>query len=140
MTVLEKLRKFIDEGKDAGYVPPMWLDDDDMKVYVRKGRHILQAGGKIRVTLDIANVTVEEDKRGKGIFSKFLEQAHEMNSWDATYVECVHNQDLAVFLLKSGWMMVEPSLVVGANSFFLMKNWDDFFPIPGLTKKNFDLQ
>jgi hypothetical protein len=139
MTVLEKLRKFIDEGKDAGYVPPMWLDDDDMKVYVRKGRHILQ-GGKIRVTLDIANVTVEEDKRGKGIFSKFLEQAHEMNPWDATYVECVHNQDLAVFLLKSGWMMVDPSLTVGANSFFLMKNWDDFFPIPGLTKKSFDLQ
>ena len=141
MTVLEKLRKFIDERKDAGYVFPMWLDDDDMKVYVRKGSHILQVGGKIRATLDIANVTVDEDKRGKGIFSKFLEQAHEMNPWDATYVECVHNKDLAVFLLKSGWMMVEPN--VGAylsNSFFLMKNWDDFFSIPGLTKKSFDLQ
>lgn len=62
-----------------------------------------------------------------------------MNPWDATYVECVHNQDLAVFLLKSGWMMVDPSLTVGANSFFLMKNWDDFFTIPGLTKRNFDL-
>lgn len=139
MTVLEKLKEFIDEGKDSGYVPPKWIDDDDMKVYVRKGRHMLQAGGKIRVTLDIANVTVDEDKRGQGIFSNFLEHAHEMNPWDATYVECVHNQDLAVFLLKSGWMMVEPS-TMGANSFFLMKNWDDFFMIPGLTKKNFGLQ
>lgn len=139
MTVLERLKEFVDEGKDSGYVPPKWIDDDDMKVYVRKGRHILQAG-KVRVTLDIANVTVEEDKRGKGIFSNFLEKAHEMNPWDATYVECVHNQDLAVFLLKSGWMMVDPTLTVGANSFFLMKNWDDFFTIPGLTKKSFDLQ
>ena len=139
MTVLERLKEFVDEGKDSGYVPPKWIDDDDMKVYVRKGRHILQ-GGKVRVTLDIANVTVEEDKRGKGIFSNFLEKAHEMNPWDATYVECVHNQDLAVFLLKSGWMMVDPTLTVGANSFFLMKNWDDFFTIPGLTKKSFDLQ
>lgn len=140
MTILEELQKFIDKGKDIWYVSPIWLEDNDMKVYVRKGRHLLQSGDKIRVTLDIANVVVEEDKRGQGIFSKFLEQAHEINPWNATYVECVHNPELAVFLLKSGWMMVEPSLTVGANSYFLMKKWEDFLPISGLTRKSFDLQ
>jgi hypothetical protein len=137
MTVLEKLKEFIDEGKDSGYVPPKWIDDDDMKVYVRKGRHLLKPGGKMQVCLDIASVEVDEDKRGKGIFSNFLEKAHEMNPWDATYVECVHNQDLAVFLMKSGWMMVEGSF---PQSFFLMKDWNNFFEVPGLTRKKFDLQ
>jgi len=60
-----------------------------------------------------------------------------MNPWDATYVECVHNQDLAACLLKYGWMLIEGSF---PHSFFLMKNWDNFFEIPGLTRKKFDLQ
>jgi len=137
MTVLEKLQEFITEGKDSGYVQPKWLDDESMKVYVRKGRHLLKPGGKIQVCLDIASVEVDEEKRGQGIFSDFLNKAHEMNPWDATFVECVHNQDLALFLMKSGWMMVEASI---PQSFFMMKNWDNFFDLPGLTQKRYGLQ
>jgi len=71
MTVLEKLKEFIDGAKDSGYVPPKWIDDDDMKVYVRKGRHLLKPGGKIQVCLDIAYVEVDEDKRGREFFPIF---------------------------------------------------------------------
>lgn len=142
MTVLEQLEEFIVKSKDSFYVLPKWIDDKDMKVYIRKGRHLLRSGGKIQVCLDIASVEVDEDKRGNGIFSNFLKKAHEMNPWDATYVECVHNKDLDTFLVKSGWMMVEnPSFGIdGPQSFFLMKDWNNFFEVPGLTRKKFDLQ
>lgn len=132
--VVNQLKDFVEKNKNAIYCHPQWFEDDNMKVYVRKGRHILQ-GSKLQVCLDIASVEVVEDKRGKGIFTEFLAKAHEINPWEATYVECVNNTNLAAFLLKSGWMMAQNS----PDSFFMMKDWEKFFD-EDLTRRKFRLK
>jgi hypothetical protein len=119
--VIEKLKEFIETGQNSNFIFPKWIDDADMMVYVRKSRRILQLRGKMQVCLDIASVIVEQERRGKGIFSKFLKMAHEMNPWDATLVECVNNERLAYFLLKNGYQKQFES-----ESYFLMKNSNTF--------------
>lgn len=109
------MREFIERSDDK-YIATEWLSDDKMKVYVRRGLHYINGEG--RSTLDIANVAVDEEYQGRGIFTEFLEEAHKMNPWDATYVECVHNPALAAFLLKRFWL---PMGMEGAESFYMVK-------------------
>ena len=116
-TVLEQLADFIKESEET-YTRNLWLGDDKMKVYVRKGRHIL-GFGKLVWTLDIASVEVDEDKQGQGLWTDFLDKAHEMNPWEATHVECVHNPILAASLLRHGWMPVPGAY---PESFFMPKD------------------
>lgn len=89
-----------------------WLGDDEMKVYVRKGRHMVD--GKMRITLDIAAVEVYE--QSQGTFKNFLQRAHETHPWDGTYAECVHNPRLAVFFIRDGWLPINMG-----ESFYLPK-------------------
>lgn len=133
MAVIDQLEDFIEKNKNTLYCQPKWFEDDNMKVYIRKGRHVLTAN-KLQVCLDIAAVEVIEDKRGQGIFSSFLTKAHEINPWEATYMECVNNTDLAAFLVKNGWMMAPNS----PDCFFLIKDWEKFFD-EDLTRKRFGL-
>jgi hypothetical protein len=118
MTVLEQLAEFVAdaEGKLA---QSKWLEDNKMRVYVRRGFHNLD--GKPRICLDIANVTVFEEQQGT--WTEFAAKAHEMNPWDCTFVECVHNEHLASWLLRSGFTPTE-----AMESFYLPKNmetWGD---------------
>jgi hypothetical protein len=71
-----------------------------MKVYVRRGRHLLE--GKLRSTLDIATIDVVE--QGKGTFTSFLDLAQKLNPWDATYIENVLEPRFATYFLKRGWL------------------------------------
>lgn len=57
--------------------------------------------GNLHTTLDLASFEVY--KKGEGTFTAFLQQAHANNPWDATYVECVHNQRLAKWLERHGF-------------------------------------
>lgn len=116
MSVIESLKEFLSESEKL-IINRKWIDDDDMKVYVRKSRRLLTPD-LISVCLDIASVEVEEEKQGKGIFSSFLEKAHEMNPWDATYIECVVNQKLRAFLEREGWTQGKTD----TQSFFLLKH------------------
>lgn len=122
MTVLEQLADFIKNTENG--VRNLWLEDDVMRVYVRKGMHILSQGQRASITLDIAAVEVDEEKRGRGHWSEFLTKAHEMNPWDATFVECVHNPELAASLMRQGWMNA-PGVVM--ESFFLPKDMDKYY-------------
>jgi len=122
MTVIEQLADFIKNAENG--LRNLWLEDDVMKVYVRKGHHIISQNRNIATTLDIAAVEVVQEKRNQGHWSNFLAKAHEMNPWDATFVECVHNQDLAISLLKHGWMQ---SPGVAMESFFLPKDIDKYY-------------
>lgn len=120
MTVLEQLADFIQNSENG--LRNLWLSDDTMRVYVRKGFHILVAGGRLATTLDIAAVEVDEDKRRQGHWSEFLTKAHEMNPWEATFVECVHNPELAASLMRQGWINAQ-----GGESFFLPKDMDKYY-------------
>ena len=94
---------------DRKYMTNEWLEADDMKVYVRRGYH--QCG----FCLDVASVEVYD--KGEGTFTRFLEAAHAMNPWDATFVECVNNERLAAFLLRNGFRRYEGD----PHSFYLKK-------------------
>lgn len=118
-TLIQQLEQFLQEAEER-FVFTKWLADDKMKVYVRKGRHILSpAVGKAQITLDVASVDVLEEFQGQGLFSEFLEKAHEMNPWEATYVENVLNPRLGAFLVRSGWMVDTRTV---PESYFMPKN------------------
>lgn len=121
-TVLEQLVDFIKESEEK-HVYNLWLGDDTMKVYVRKGRHMVYPG-KLSTTLDIASVEVDEDKQGQGVFSDFLDKAHEMNPWDATYIENVLNPVLATSLIRHGWLPVPGAY---PESFFMPKDTAKYY-------------
>jgi hypothetical protein len=121
--VIEQLEDFV---KTVGYIGTKWLEDDLMRVYVRKGRHM--CGKKMKLTLDIANVTVFEE--GKGTFSRFIAKAHELNPWDATYVECVQNERLASWLFRNGWSVVEQGGI--PESFYLLKKPEQEYELSGM--------
>lgn len=122
MTVLEQLTDFI-KNTESG-LRSLWLEDEVMKVYVRKGHHIIQQGGRIATTLDIAAVEVVEEKRGQGHWADFVTKAHEIHPWEATFVECVHNPDLASSLIKHGWMAAPG---VAGESYFLPKDMGKYY-------------
>jgi hypothetical protein len=46
-------------------------------------------GGSLYRCLDIANITIKEKLRGKGIFTRFLEYAEQENTQDLLMVENV---------------------------------------------------
>lgn len=133
-TVIEQLADFIDalENKTPeNYAPAnLWLQDDVMKVYVRKGRHIISSG-KISTTLDVANVEVDEAKQGQGYWTKFISEAHKLNPWEATFIELVHNPILFASLMKRGWLPVPNS----PKSFFLPKDMKKYYDQQYLQQK-----
>src|SRR6516162_1305628 len=87
MTGIEMLTEWIRRVGNRKYMTNEWLMADDMKVYVRRGYHVCG------FCLDVASVEVYD--KGQGTFTRFLEVAHALNPWDATFVECVHNERLA---------------------------------------------
>lgn len=119
-TIIEQLQAFLKEAEES-YHARQWLADDKMKVYVRKGRHAISPG-KIATTLDIASVEVDEEYQRQGVWSDFIQKAHELNPWEATYVECVHNPHLAESLLRHGWMPVSQPGLYSPESFFMPKD------------------
>jgi hypothetical protein len=114
-SILEQLTTFLKDSQDH-FKANQWLSDDKMQVYVRKANRYLE--GKRKVTLDIANVEVYH--RGKGTFTRFLEAVHEMNPWDATYVECVLNPRFAAFFVKRFWLPAAGNIGL-SDSFYLPK-------------------
>jgi len=129
-TVIEQLADFIKSSEDS-HTNNLWLQDDIMKVYVRKGRHMVYPG-KLSTTLDIAAVEVDEDKQSQGHWTAFLDKAHEMNPWEATYVENTLNPILATSLIRHGWMPVPGAY---PESFFMPKDSAKYFEQQFLQQK-----
>lgn len=115
MTILEQLADFINDSDNKKFGNTKWIADDKMQVYIRKGYHLIL--GRIHTCLDLANVLVLEEEQGKGLWRSFLAEAHRMNPWEATYVECVHNPILSQSLLRNGWT---PNL--SYESYFMVKD------------------
>jgi hypothetical protein len=97
-----------------------WLENEDIKVYVRKAVHNIE--GKSLTTLDIANVEVAEDRRGQGIFTRFLNMAHEHNPWDATYIENAQDDRFANYFWTRDWELLDDY----SRSFYKKKNHGTF--------------
>lgn len=80
-----------------------WIDEPNLRAYVRKT--IRYIGREMYNTLDIANVEVTEEERGKKIFTKFLDKvekaAKERDS--IVFIESILSERFYNFLLKRGY-------------------------------------
>ena len=87
-----------------------WLSSAKMNVYVRKGRHLIN--GEIRLCFDVASIGVPDNLRGKGIFTKWLEQVEkEIPSFEIEYVfvESILESRLIPFLGRHGYTEIPGS-------------------------------
>lgn len=92
------------------FVDNLWISEKHIKIYVRRSNRILTARTfletqKFYPCLDIASVEVSENRRGKGIFKKFLtrveRQAKKLKR--AVYVESILDPRLVDFLTRRGY-------------------------------------
>lgn len=78
-------------------------------LYVRVTRHFV-GGIAYRPVLDIADVTVREDWRGRGIFTDFLDRVRDQYPALHLYVENVMEPRFQKHLERYGFAVVEPRL------------------------------
>lgn len=98
-----------------------WLNSDKIKVYVRKGRHVLDRTGEIEHVLDIAAIEVPLDAQKQGVFTRFLEFAKKVNPFAAIYVENVLTPKFQQFFERNGWKKTKESQDCPSSTYFLRK-------------------
>jgi len=83
-----------------------WIRERYMDAYVRKS--MLLIGDATVPCLDLANITIDEDKRGGGVLTLFIKrferEAKVRNS--GVYVESILEPRLIPFLTKNGYAFV----------------------------------
>jgi len=87
-----------------------WLHDDDMSIYVRRGAH--RIGDTVKKCFDVANINVDEKKRGRGLFTAWLAQTEidaKAADMEAVFVESILNARLHLRLLNCGYKEVPNS-------------------------------
>ena len=110
--IIEVLADFIRRANERRFGMCEWLDGEEMTVYVRRSVPRVLNDGERYTTLDIASIEVHN--RGQGVFTRFLEEAHAMHPYQATYIECVQNERFAVYLRQLGLIQVDlPGLADG---------------------------
>ncbi|MFB2970403.1 hypothetical protein ACE1CD_15630 [Aerosakkonema sp. BLCC-F183] len=95
--MLNQLKDFLDSS-----VRNQWLTDEFMQVYLRKS-HRYYAGNLIQV-LDIATIEVYPDFQRQGKCSEFLRITHQINPYQATFVENVLHEFLRLHLFKNQYL------------------------------------
>lgn len=89
-----------------------WWIYEDFKAYVRKSFRCFNGVSYLNV-FDVASVEVTEELRGNGIFTHWLytmEAEAKKAGFNALHVESLLNPQLAKFLEKRGYILVEPSM------------------------------
>jgi len=81
-----------------------YIYEDGLSVYMRITRRILIGPG-LRPTIDIANINLQENRRGQGVFTAWLEriEARAGELGRAVFVENLHNKKLYAFLKRRGY-------------------------------------
>lgn len=81
----------------------IWIVEKHISVYVRRGVHYINE--ELKKCFDIANIEVDEDYQGKGIFTKFLgrvEQAAKERNL-VVYIENILEPRLVGFFERRGY-------------------------------------
>lgn len=86
-------------------LPNTDLKYNGMSVYVRKRTRYIK--GEFLMVLDIANIRIPEEMRGKLWFTNFLLIVQKINPWPITFIENVRNKRLAKSLSKKNWIKIE---------------------------------
>jgi GNAT superfamily N-acetyltransferase len=95
-----------------------WIAERDISVYIRRSVRVLDATMP-KLCLDIGSVEVEEEHRGMGIFTSFLNRfekaAKDLNR--SVYIESILNPRLIKFLERRGYKLVPGSQGLAPNMF-----------------------
>lgn len=95
---IKKYHIFLDDKTSRN----VWINvGESIQVYVRKGRHGID--GMILSTIDIANITIGEKYRGKGLGTELIDYVHSHNPFHATFIESILNEDFYLHLKEVGW-------------------------------------
>lgn len=102
MSIIDQLEQLITK-KGSTLSKTAYISNDKMTVYVRITSHYIR--GELPKTIDIANVSVDEEHQGKGVFKDFLKGVEGMaKKYDrAVYVESVLSDILEVKLTTYGY-------------------------------------
>lgn len=96
-----------------------WLDEPDMKVYVRRSVRYLT--NTPVPCLDVASIEVNEEHRGNGVFTAFLDrfeqEAKKLNR--CVYVESILEPRLYQYLLTRGYKDVPGTCEMSPSVFKL---------------------
>jgi hypothetical protein len=114
MTIIEQLAEFI---KNADDVRTAWLEDGLVKVYVRKGYQYI-----LNKTVPTLNVIFNKETHLGEDSAQFLAKFHEINPWEATFVECF-NPGLEVSLIQNGWLSSDHY----THGYFMPKDTEKFY-------------
>lgn len=100
----EKFSKAFDDYASQDKPRPEWIRTGPMEMYIRKTKHLLpgEEGARPKAvdTVDIANVKVDEDARGKGLFRSALQTMIKQSPTPYVYVETIQNPDLEAALRR----------------------------------------
>lgn len=85
-----------------------WLYGDVMHIYVRKGFRFISddCNNSFEECLDLANIQVEDEHQGKGIFTSFLEAVVKDYKHLNIYVESIQNPIMEHICKKFGFVYV----------------------------------
>lgn len=78
-----------------------------ISVYTRKGVHLVN--NKKTMTLDIGSICIGRGRKGQGLGMATVNLMHEMNPFEATYIESILNNRFKDRLIKEGWLIVPDS-------------------------------
>jgi hypothetical protein len=94
---LRLLIKFLDSNERNS-----WLCSKGLQVYVRKSKRLFR--GRLVPVLDIASICATPP--GKGVGTRFMEEANRINPYKITFVESVLNELFQGWLLRNGWKRI----------------------------------
>jgi GNAT superfamily N-acetyltransferase len=106
--MIEQIKKMIEEFGIRLWCSRQWLADDNIKIYVRVTKHYLPDGEVVK-TIDLSSIEVEEAHRGRGLFTRKLEEIELLASERGftIYVESILNERLIPFFEKRGYRRVD---------------------------------
>ena len=100
------------EFLNTKWPPNQWIEEPHMRIYVRRSLRMLgnnkDGENKLTPCLDVATIEVDEEKRGKGLFTLFLSRVENeaKNLHRNVYVESIQEPRLVKFLTKRGYEFV----------------------------------
>lgn len=104
------LRSEIDD--DSGLPSNTWLRGSWYQVYVRYTFHYIE-DAKERY-IDIASIEFNPEMRGQGIFTEVLAE-FERECQTSIFIENVHNERLADFLMRNGYTRHGDTKIMGVT-------------------------
>lgn len=114
-TAIFQLKEFIDSCPSKWRARNAWLEDDKLRAYVRYSSRVLDKKTRVISTcLDVAVIAVNMMEWNKGHCREFIHTAHELNPWDATFIECANSPVLDAALKRWGFTFN------GLDSYFKM--------------------